>query len=346
MIIVNVKSLRDALRQADRVTDSVYPFVRLVVKKGRATLIGGSIGHLIAARLKIRTGDDGTFALPSATIGKLLAKLSHKLEITIEENSLSFGKGKLTYKGSPLKLPLPEEAPAPTIRFNRDVLFALLNGVVYAAADAYGRFALPVILLESGGKVILAAALDGHRIAVATQLANAGTWRVLIPKDAIPLINSLKGSTVLLSESESNLFFHSTDSVLTVLKSNAVFPPYQKPFNQEWVLTFDASVSDLARAVSNAQAILEHGAPGVLFERKGEELRVSYRNAKTEAEVSDVLTAKASGEGTAHFRLNANYLAEFLDLAEGTVRIHFAGETKAVLFAAGNLQCVLVPING
>ena len=99
-------------------------------------------------------------------------------------------------------------------------------------------------------------------------------------------------------------------------------------------------------------AVLNSKAPGVLFETVGDELFISYKNSETNGETYDVVRVephlKDPNNLSIHprFRLNANYVVDFLDQAKGSVVITFAGDTKPVLFTNENFRYLIMPITG
>lgn len=368
--IVTLKELKAAFGRLAGVVDAkatlpVYGYVKLIAAKNTAHLIGSSLSSSIQTQLPIVGSEDGVMLLPHEAVNRLLPHVPEGSTVTIQETD---GKGLLTASEFKLKFtttglsdfPELELAPATLGNYDLAVLSSLLDRTGIAAPAVHGRFSVPVVLLESTEHTLLAAALDGHRIAVAMADAQAGRRRILLPRDAIGLVKGLKNGeekqAVAFAETENNLFFGTSDTLLLVRKSTAVFPAYHKPFEQDFVLAFEIPVKDFKTAIKRAQAILDEKLPGVLFEYSGgTELRVSYKNSETIRDTVDIVEMTtavplntAAGAPAAAFKLNANFLSDYLDQAaeNGNVILQYAGDSKPVLLKNDDYKYVVMPIAG
>src|SRR5207245_506902 len=90
--------------------------------------------------------------------------------------------------------------------FNLAELRKLINRVVFAVPKREGAHAPSILLLGADGQAVRAFGTDGHRLAVAEAPARTKgiTERrcFAIPRDAVPVLKALPGSTVeVVSES-------------------------------------------------------------------------------------------------------------------------------------------------
>ncbi len=366
--IVTLKELKAAFGRLAGVVDAkstlpVYGYVKLTAAKNTAHLIGSSLSSSIQTQLPVVGSEDGVMLLPYEAVNRLLPNVPEDSTITIQETEgkglLIAGEFKLKFTTTGLSdFPELEQAPATQGNYALATLSTLLDRTGIAAPAVHGRFSIPVVLLESTASTLLAAALDGHRIAVATADATAGARRILLPRDAIGLVKGLKNGeenqAVAFAETENNLFFGTSDTLLLVRKSTAVFPAYQKPFEQTFVLAFEIPVQAFRTAIKRAQAILDEKLPGVLFEyRGGDDLFVSYKNGETLRDTADVIKTKGtslngSAASTPVFKLNANFLSDYLEQAaeNGNVTLQYAGDSKPVLLKNDDYKYVVMPIAG
>jgi DNA polymerase III subunit beta len=225
------------------------------------------------------------------------------------------------------------------------VLQTLISRVALATPKQEGLHTIPVALLEIEGGRIKAVATDGHRIATASadKVTDIQDRQILVPKDSFSLIRGLLDSAGKVSFKETaNRFFFQTDvTTLVATKQQATFPKYQRVYPNSTALTLTVLAEELKDSVIRANAFVnEDEDPGVTLRfGGGDTIDAAYDIRGYNVEDAIRVTSSVPLGGSASFKINSQYLGDFLDLTAGELSIRYAGDpTKPVLFANDNYE--------
>lgn len=346
------------LRQLVSVIDSksTIPVLQTVsvnvAEDGNAVLAGTDLSAAMKIRTKAEKVDKpGQLLLPVKRLLQIMATLNGGLITLAEGKNSSVSVTAGSYKGtltSHLVSLYPEIDAIGTMKpfsVNLPSLKLLASRVLFAIPQDALRSVPSSALIESGAEKLVVVGTDGHRLPVASLVANIGLFKYIIPKRTLSLLNELDGEVVNISETDSGYFFATETHEFSVRKSSGQFPPYQSVIPKTFTTTVTVKADVLKGVIARATTVADSKKPAIAFsgDQDGTELRLEAVSVEAGSSVD---STPATIVGPA-FRtgLNADYVNDFLGQVEGDIKIQLQTDgSSAVQFSSGdNYICVIMP---
>jgi len=323
--------------------------ILLTAEADRITLSG--FDNSIGIRTSLAAEVDGAWAvtLPAKLFGDIISRLDGRITITLEDSEegvlIRQGSGKYAIRGiKPEEYPELPVGSGNGVSLNADALKDALAQTLFATSTDETKQVLTGLHLLAKGDALELAATDGHRLAVAQAVVNAGDdFELTIPAAALrhlsEIVNSFKSERNLeLYYEQGQAVFQWGDQILTSRTLDAQFPNYPqlipKGFEQSVIIEKRPLLSALGRVAIVADqknSVVKFG-----FSYDDQSLRIS-------AEAQDVGSGEETiavpvPESNLEIAFNVRYLMDGLK-AISTEEVEFRINTATS-------PVVLKPVNG
>ncbi len=277
------------------------------------------------------------------------------LSISVEKESCH-----ITGAGSRFKLLGYDPAEYPAVAEFEDagdfqvaseVLSALIEKTLFAAARAHSHYAISGVLWEAGGKKLQLVATDGHRLALAKSSLAKGAGRevaAIVPAKLMNLLQRAAGTT------EETLAVKLTDSQILVRTARAVlisslvqgnFPKYADVIPRETSRKAAVNAQEFLHRLRQAALLTNEESRGVRLAFTAEQLTLTSRAPETgEAEIT--MPVKFTGEPL-EVAFNPTFLTDALKVVGAEeIALEFSAANKPALLKAGaDFLYVVMPVD-
>jgi DNA polymerase-3 subunit beta len=336
----------------------ILDMVKITINNKRVTLTTTDLDVTCQDSFNLEEFDeDLDFLVPLHPLFEITKKLSNYEKIAINLTDLERGQIEILAGPSQVTIstmsteefpsfePILEEKVAIPVRTIRE----LFNKTKHAISGGEMRYYLNGIHLDTDDLYLNAAATDVHRLAIVQRNKPENlelTSGILIPKKAaleiLKLLDTLKEEDFFnLQVNDTKLAVEINNSHLTTKLLNGQFPNYKSVFNLKPYLQILVPLEEFVRALELVSAIADTKVKIVKLTLVNNLLTVSLENSKdgrgsralqeliVEAKYLD---ARPEAEINLSLLLNAKYLLDLLDLAQGTkIAFLFSGFNSPLL---------------
>lgn len=307
-----------------------------------ATDVGASIVQDLA--IKLISDDYETILLPAAKLLEIVGKLPSETELFITSDGakpLALSATSPKYKATlPSKdatdyrqIAIPAANQAITKLKSKSVI-SLIDRVSVAAPTKDQKNVTASLLFEGDGKILVAVATDGFRIAIANALESAigEPISIQVPKTVVGLLKNVAGDEIVFTQSETNLFFKTPTELVVISKPISKFPPYKTVLAAMKFETITSiAVPIISNAIGLANVTSDQKKPSVYIDFTATGITISSLSEEGET-VTDI---DATTQGNPNrVRLNQAFVNDFLGNVEGTVAIASKDARSFVKFSA------------
>lgn len=323
--------------------------ILLTAEAGRVTLSG--FDNSIGIRTSFEANVDGAWAvtLPAKLLSDIISRLDGNITITLEDSGegilIRQGSGKYSIRGiKPDEYPGLPVGSGNGVSLNAEALKDALAQTLFATSGDETKQVLTGLHLLAKGEALELAATDGHRLAVAHAVVNAGDdFELTIPAAALRHLNEIVNS--FRSESNLELYYEQGqavfqwgDQILTSRTLDGQYPNYPqlipKSFERSGIIEKRLLLSALSRVAVVADqknSVVKFG-----FNFDDQSLRISAE-AQDVGSGEETLAVAVSGSNL-EIAFNVRYLTDGLK-AISTEEVEFC-------FNAATSPVVLKPVNG
>jgi DNA polymerase-3 subunit beta len=317
----------------------------------------------VALRLQCpaRVREPGVTLLPAARLHDIVKLLPG--DVRLQSGGKDGGAVKVTGEAYNSRLQTLDAGSFPTVagidgQETHEIPVELLRDMVprvqYAVSETDKRYFLGGALVQVNGAALRMVATDGHRMAMADAVRDAGTGelRVLIPRKALQELRSLlelgDEAPVRLAASDRHIFVAVGGRELVSRTVEGEFPAYERilPKGNRQVARVDRD--RLALAVRRVSLMSENDTRGVKFSFKRNSLTIYCASAQV-GDADEQVALQYDGEPL-EIMFQAQYVSDMLDVsAAGDVEICLKdGLTQALFRQLGEskseYQCVIMPM--
>jgi DNA polymerase-3 subunit beta len=319
---------------ATRSTLPVLSNILLATDQGRLKLSATNLEIGITCWIGAKVEEDGAMTVPARTfvdlVGALPAeKVDMELVVRTQTLNVKCGRFENNVRGiDATEFPLiPTADDAKAIRIDPEVLRAMVNQVVFAAATDESRPILTGVLAKFDNDRVTFAASDGFRLAVRTAPLLepvSSPVSVIIPARALAELGRISGDqdkpvTLNITPSKSQVLFHLDTIELVSQLIDGNFPDYNQIIPKKKETCTVVGTAELLKACKAANVFARESANIVKFSiEPGTELAPGHVTVQaTSAETGDnVGEMDATVEGAAvQIAFNVKYLIDFLSVA-------------------------------
>lgn len=238
------------------------------------------------------------------------------------------------------QFPATPATPEATLDLDLKKLQTLIKRTKFAVPEAAGKFIIAASLLQSDGKKLSALGTDGIRLAYATAAGEFGLFEMVLPLTAQNLLEGFAGEKVKAAETESSLFFWNDQATIYVRKTPSKFPDLSQILKTKPVSSVKFPAGSLREALARASEIADSDRPVSGFSHDDGVLTIETQSGNGTSKEN----LAVSGEGKFSFKLNLDFLGDFVDKVEGGLVLNTQA-TGAVEFLAGDdFKYLLMPV--
>lgn len=356
-IRIDRDALADAIAWTTRAigTRSAGNYLTLRIEAVGGSVIFSSYDAETSARAEFETAveAEGVCDVPGRLLGDITKTLpAAPVVLTLEDSQLSVVCGRSNFS-IPVVLggnaPKATEHPPLAGKIDAAEFAAAVAQVNIAASTSEALPQLTGIRVEVSGSSITLAATDRYRLAIRElewlPVAPNATFAVLPP--AAKLSEIAKGladcdqiEIEYSSESNANIIGFSGKSRSGAYRSISTnlldfeFPAkYRELIPREHPVVAYVDAKSLAEAIKRVRLVTDQGA-AISFELVGDDMVLSAKNASSNAEANEILTATLVGE-IDRMQFNPGYFVDGLNAADSNlVRLGFTQSNKPVVITA------------
>ena len=261
---------------------------------------------------------------------------------------LTTASGSATFECMSLeRYPVMPAPPTPTVELNG--LTTTIPKVLVSVSAEESRFTLNGAKLEVGGETGRFISTNGHQLFVVpvTCKVTGEPVKTLIAKKALLESSKINGGHVLFGETDKHQLFLTGKRSIIARKLTGNFPDWQRviPKDSPHKITIDPVeavqvISQVAKfADSRSHALRLTFLPGAGI--------TVFANTVEGGSATAELSCKwetPSECGSVECGYNAEYLLNFLKLADGPVTIHLKDPQSAMMMTNGGAQYVVMPM--
>ena len=334
--------------------------VLLQTDKGRLKLQATDLETGVTTWVGAKISEEGAVTVPAKVFSRLISNLPHgEISLEIKKQTLYLFAQDVESEFNGLSAEEFPELP----EFSREGSFTLrgrdlkegIEGVVFAAAQDEGRPILTGILLESKGKELTLAGVDGFRLAERKLRFDEElpSLRLVVPARTLRELALILGKGgdkvgVFRAESENQILFEVDDVCFSSQLLEGEFPNYREVVPKEFSTRFKLPREEFLKAVQLASLFAEGGANVVRLCLSPAEGVVSV-SANTQEIGSNKVDVRGEGEGEeAKIAFNARYLTDSLTaVSSERVVFEMTGSLKPGVIRPEGLEdylCVVMPV--
>lgn len=351
-IICNKQSLYEALvnvskAAADKSTISALECVKLKLFGSKMILTGYDLEIGINTVIPVNSADEGEICVNSKLFSDIVKRMpTDEIEIDIDENltcTIIGGATEYSIKAlSAAEYPaIPELGEGDEVKVSQGILKSLINGTVFAVSTNDFKPILKGELFEISDNKLNVVALDGHRLAVRTELIKTDEDRTFI----VPARTLIEISRLLKDEDEAVceirvtkkrvVFDFSGYTVFSRLLEGE-FHNYRGSIPQSSTTEVIIQKRELIDSLERAQLLINERIQGkirCMFEDGS--LKLSCQT--TVGKINDVISADISG-AKVEIGFNCRYLLEALKVIRD--------DKIKIMMNGGGLPMKIIPLNG
>lgn len=291
--------------------------------------------------------EDGEISIPSKVISDLVSNLV-KETISLESEKEQLKISSTGFLSRILGMDPSDFPKIPTslneshaLLLSRKDVSESLNKVVFASSSDETRPILTGVLFILGSDSLSMVATDGFRLSKRTTALKdykGDSKSVAIPKAVLSEINRgiFESDEILinLEESEKQVVFGLSDTVLTSRLLEGDFPDFEKIIPKESNIKISLDKEELLRAVKLGSIFAREASNVIKINVLKDSLKVTAESGQAGKQETKV-DAKISKNGTSDFEIafNYRYLEDFLKSVTGEeVEMEFINSTSAGIF--------------
>jgi DNA polymerase-3 subunit beta len=279
----------------------------------------------------VRAGEDpGEVEIPAA----------RKLILTTASGSATFEC--MSLESYPV-MPAP---PNPTVELNG--LTTTIPKVLISVSFEESRFTLNGASLEVKGETGRLISTNGHQMSVVPVncKVTGEPVKTLISKKALLEASKINGGHVLFGEGKDHQLFLTGKRSIIARKLIGTFPDWQRviPKDSPHKITIDPA--EAVQVVSQVAKFADSRSRALRLTFKAGDIIQVFANTVEAGSAEADLSCKweSSQDVTMECGYNADYLLNFLKLADGPVTIHLKDPQSAMMMTNGGAQYVVMPM--
>ena len=334
---------------SSRTTIPTLKGILMDVKNNTLNLTASDMDITIETSLDIENGEDGSIVVPAKKFNEVIRKMPHDY-INISTDELNININCLTSNSSILGSEADEfpyiktpEDEAEEIIFNRNIFSNMIKKTSFAASIDQTKGAITGVLVELNPEELKMVAIDGFRMAVATEdINNDKNESIIISARIMDEINKIITENerdndseirILLDKKNANIYMDRTKISTRLIAGE--FIKYKEIIPKDFTTTLTVNKKQLTEAVERAS---------ILSEVKNNLIKVSIKE--------NVMTITSrSEEGGAMEDLIIHKEGEDLDIGFNSrfllniMRVIDDEEIK-MEFNTSLSPCMIKPVNG
>ena len=364
-VSIPAKALRTVVDVARLGTSSrslmpVLAYLLITANENGLTAVGTDLTTTVVAHIPADVKEPGSIAVVAKVLGEVAATLDGDVTLSIDGGRLRLktGSGASSIAtmdaGEFPPLPLMADATA-RASFGSDEFTAAARRVAFAVAQRDDRPPLDGIHVFGKGeyfKDIVIEAADGYRLSRESIPVHAGNAEInaTIPAAAIKTVLKIAPTgTVTLTASQNVAEFRlERDNLVAHVYGQLHQQPYPdlgQIIPGETPTTVDIPRREFLTACKQAEIFARNGSLAVALSVTDGKVEVAGKGPETGSTKTAIDATVTGPEQYVH--LNARYLREFLDNADGdSVRVGITEATLPIVFTGGeNFVHVIMPMN-
>lgn len=340
-IIVSGSDLSSAVLKVSkaisvRTTNPVLEGIKMSVRGDDLTLTATDMEIAIEKTVRCETFMEGDTVVPGKMFAELVKKLENENEVEIylqEENRL-----KIVYGENEMYMSTLSSDEFPSIKKNlREKYFTvtqkeyknLIDKTVFCCSTDESRPILKGCLFEVKGDTLKCVAIDGFRMALATQKLKtaSGDFKIIVPARALAEISRLlendEADLTLLSEDNSVMMENEGVTFVSRLLEGE-FINYEQIIPKEYKTTVQVERESLLNSLERAAIVAKEARNVVKLDIKDRCINIKANSER--GNVNENVFVTMEGKDI-EINFNSKYLCEALKAAdEDFVVIRFVGE--------------------
>jgi len=323
--------------------------VLFTLSQGEMKLTGYDLEQGIETVISAESFDTGKFIADSKLFTNIISKMPKEdIEFSLDNNVLTISSGKTT-----VTLPimsaedypsLPDVESCAKIVIDCQILKNLIQQTIYAVATNETKSILTGELFEIENGQLNIVAIDGYRMAIATETITADDTKIVIPSKCLSNVASvLNTGTCELYLSKKHAKFAVGDySVFTRLLEGE-FHNYKSSLPNSHTTEVIANTKELIEILERCQLLITDRikSPVKCIFANGQ-INVSLNTSL--GKINDTATAEIIGD-TVEIGFNVKYLLDALKVVESDkVHMYLTSSVKPMVIKEGGYTALVLPV--
>lgn len=323
--------------------------VLFTLSQGEMKLTGYDLEQGIETVISAESFDTGKFIIDSKLFTSIISKMPKEdINFSLVDDVMTINSGKTNFTLQTMSAEeypaLPDVENATKIEIDSQLLKSMIQQTIYAVAVVDTKPILTGELFEINKEQLNVVAIDGYRMAIATETITADDTKIVIPSKCLSnVVSVLNTGTCGLYLSKKHAKFVIGDySVFTRLLEGE-FHNYKSSLPKDHTTEVIANTKELIEILDRCQLLITDRikSPVKCIFANGQ-INVSLNTSL--GKINDTATAEIIGD-TVEIGFNVKYLLDALKSVESDkVHMYLTSSVKPMLIKDGNYTALVLPV--